>query len=417
MTRLRTAADASREKNRTSLKSPMRLMAVAGFGIAAAIGPAWPAVPTYSITDLGTLGGTTSLAYGINDLGQIVGQAYLRNGQAHATLFDSTGRGNNLDLGTLLGGHSSVARAINNLPGGGIIVGSSTNAHGNTHAVAFGFGSQVIDLDTLYSNQIYSTAYDISDAGPFGLIVGYGDYTCCNIDIAPEPIGIVFGLPFAPPAFCCPSRKAELSSVHGGIFSQAFAINSAGQAVGAWFGPRTGNRPRAALWTIRPSPNSAGAVAIDLGGFTADKASEAQDINYLGQIVGWSELPNGLLRATLFDPTGAGRNLSLGTLYRGGSVALAINDRPGGGLIVGYSCLDTCYEGSPHNRAVLFGFGGQIIDLNTLIDPTDALSGQVTLLEATDINNVGEGQITANGVFRGQSAGRAFLLTPLPASP
>ena len=41
----------------------------------------------YVIQDLGTLGGTESRAYGINELGQVVGEAKTSTGQWHAFLW------------------------------------------------------------------------------------------------------------------------------------------------------------------------------------------------------------------------------------------------------------------------------------------------------------------------------------------
>jgi probable HAF family extracellular repeat protein len=42
---------------------------------------------TYQVTDLGTLGGTWSYAYGINDLGHVVGMSPTANGEVHAFLW------------------------------------------------------------------------------------------------------------------------------------------------------------------------------------------------------------------------------------------------------------------------------------------------------------------------------------------
>ncbi len=86
------------------------------------------------VTDLGILGGTfnpngtaNSLAFGINDAGQIVGTCTISNGSAfRATLFSGNGS-NNISLGTL-GGSLSHAYAINNL---GEIVGNSYPATNN----------------------------------------------------------------------------------------------------------------------------------------------------------------------------------------------------------------------------------------------------------------------------------------------
>jgi probable HAF family extracellular repeat protein len=89
--------------------------------------------------DLGSLGGSippfsriSTYAYGINDLGQVVGQSLNINLQRHAfrTAPNSAINRATDDLGTL-GGSTSVARAINN---SGVVVGYSTTASGNSHA-------------------------------------------------------------------------------------------------------------------------------------------------------------------------------------------------------------------------------------------------------------------------------------------
>jgi uncharacterized membrane protein len=63
--------------------------------------------------------GNFSVAYSINDNGQIVGSGRYDLQYAYATLFDATGEGNNIDLGTI-GTAPSIAWSINNI---GQIVG------------------------------------------------------------------------------------------------------------------------------------------------------------------------------------------------------------------------------------------------------------------------------------------------------
>jgi probable HAF family extracellular repeat protein len=79
------------------------------------------------VTDLGTLGGLFSAARAINNRGQIVGVADDANGDGHAVLWE---HGGIVDLGTL-GGPSSHARAINDR---GQIVGDAMTADGSLRA-------------------------------------------------------------------------------------------------------------------------------------------------------------------------------------------------------------------------------------------------------------------------------------------
>ncbi len=80
------------------------------------------------VIDLGTFGGIESWAYGLNNLGHVVGWAELEIGTYHAYVWDGNSK---TDLGTL-GGHFSSAYGINDR---GVIVGFAHDANGNTHAV------------------------------------------------------------------------------------------------------------------------------------------------------------------------------------------------------------------------------------------------------------------------------------------
>src|SRR5208282_6821940 len=61
--------------------------------------------PRYTFTDLGALGGTSSMAFYVDAHGAVVGQAGVPDGSQHATLWI---KGLKKDLGTL-GGANSVA--------------------------------------------------------------------------------------------------------------------------------------------------------------------------------------------------------------------------------------------------------------------------------------------------------------------
>ena len=75
------------------------------------------------MTKMGTLGGTWSQAYAINNKGQITGLAYTKNGSAHAFIANCATCPLK-DLGTFAGSTSTVwGFGIND---SGVVVGQST---------------------------------------------------------------------------------------------------------------------------------------------------------------------------------------------------------------------------------------------------------------------------------------------------
>ncbi len=108
-----------------------------------------------SVEYVGTLGGTFSIGYGINDSGMVVGYSHMPpiGGIHHAFLWDS---GTITDLGTL-GGSNSRARAVNDR---GQVVGYSAIA-GDLFSHAFLWDNGAMqDLGTLYGS---SHAYGINN--------------------------------------------------------------------------------------------------------------------------------------------------------------------------------------------------------------------------------------------------------------
>lgn len=112
------------------------------------------------LQDLGTLGGSDSEARAINDLGQIVGWAHVTSGTEHAFLYRD---GTMLDLDPM-GLDASRAYGINSA---GEVVGDVDDARGGVRAFHFD-GRVMRDLNTLIpagSGWILTAAYAINDRG------------------------------------------------------------------------------------------------------------------------------------------------------------------------------------------------------------------------------------------------------------
>jgi len=105
------------------------------------------------IADLGTLGGEWSSAYAINDAGQIAGWAETADGRIVAVRWEP---GAIWELGTL-GGATSMAYGINE---SGQVVGYSANESNDDRAFLFDPETGMIPMGTLGG---YSVAYDVDN--------------------------------------------------------------------------------------------------------------------------------------------------------------------------------------------------------------------------------------------------------------
>ena len=101
------------------------------------MGAAGAPASTYSITDLGSLGGGRTSPMGINNRGAVVGFSATLDGLTRAFLYTD---GSLVDLGTLGGDDSFAYRISDN----GLIVGRAQDSSGRFHAFVTTFNGGAI---------------------------------------------------------------------------------------------------------------------------------------------------------------------------------------------------------------------------------------------------------------------------------
>ena len=308
---------------------------------------------TYTVTDLGTLGGPIANGFAVNDFGRVTGVSTLANANTHAWLWDD----GLTNIGPLAGDLQSHGFGITN--------------NDTVLAASYDLGEVVVH-GFAWQNQ---TATPLGDFLPrrgndAGVIVGYvtvNDPSYGWVDRAARWVN---------------GTLLEMGTM-GGHFSYAYGISQSGRIVGMSYTANDASR-RAFLWQ-----NGTFHDIGTLGG----AHSHAYAINSGGDVVGWSMTNTGLAHAFLFSTDAAGNVTSrtdLGEISGGYSHAYAINDQR---QVVGVS----------GSRAFLWR-QGTMTDLNTVIPA----SAGWRLESAWDINNAGE----IVGIGTHQGFPRAFLLTP-----
>ena len=318
------------------------------------IGDACEDPNSYTIIDLGTLGGASSGGRGINDVPQVVGLAQIAGGDYHAFLWQD---GTISDLGTL-GGSESQGNDIND---DGLAVGWAQIA-GDAASQAFTQNSPMAGLSSLGGSD--TVAHGVS---PHGLIVGWSSFA----DGSPHHAVLWRN-----------GRVIDLTTL-GGYESSAHAINASAQIVGDSQIDDSLNIKHAFLWQD--------CLMSDLGTLGGQE-SQAFDINDAGQVVGSAQIASGVNHAFLWQDGGM---VDLGALDVLGSVAHGINSV---GQVVGMTFS------ASGNRVAFLWRGGAMINLNDVLPPD---SGWV-LRSAYAINTLG--LIVGEGSIGGQTHG--YLLIP-----
>src|SRR5207249_4345433 len=191
-----------------STRAGGRVLVLLAILLAAHAGGAHAADGPFIPIDLGTLlGGSTSFAYAVNDSGQVVGFSETAAGGAfHAFLW--TAAGGAVDLGTL-GGRGSEAHGVN---ASGQVVGfSETVAGGAYHAFSWTVKGGMIDLGTLGGS--FSVAEAVNDSGE---VVGCADAADGSVH-----------------AFSWTAAGGMVDLGTLGNASEASGVNASGQVVGS----------------------------------------------------------------------------------------------------------------------------------------------------------------------------------------
>ena len=338
---------------------------------------------TYRVTNLPSLGGTSSAGSSINNRGWVAGISNLPGDQVqHAALWED---GSIVDLGTLGGPNSGVLWPVKNERG--IISGISQTAQPDPlgerwscsafFPAATGSGYQCLGfvwedgvmrpLPTLGGTNGFATGTNNK-----GETVGWAENTVHDPTcVAPQVLqfrAVVWGPK--------EGQIQELPPLPGDTVSAATAINDRGQVVGiSGICDRAVGRfsaIHAVLWQD--------GEVIDLGSLGGVAWNTPMAINDRGDVVGFSNVSaaaGGGFAAHAFLWTKRGGIQDLGTLPGDStSQALGINAR---GEIVGTSC-----DADFNCRAFLWR-DGVMSDLNTLI-PSDY---DGILVTANDINAAG----------------------------
>jgi probable HAF family extracellular repeat protein len=327
-------------------------------------------IGSYTLTDLGTLGGPESEANGLDVYGEVVGTSITENDVRHAFRYRN---GEMLDLGTLEGGLSSEGVAISD---SGVVVGSS-----GWNAAGPGFPQMTLGF-VWQDGEMRSTGY-LYCICSFNRRAGLSHAYAVNASgrVVGDSLTARAGLWQAFFWQANPGRPQsiiDLDSADGGYSSAGYGINDRDEIVGE-------HHDRALL--IRDG------VGQSLGVLPGHVKSSARAVNAIGQVAGFSIAADDVRRGFVWDGTMRELPPVAGHVS---SEALAINDD---GHIVGRSGNADLSDA----HAVLWN-RGVAIDLNSRVSEPGW-----TLVSATGINDVG--QIV--GIALHGDRRRAYLLTPV----
>ncbi len=353
----------------------LALWPAAASGVAEASG-ASASKPLFTVTDLGTLGGSYSEGLSMNDRGQVIGDSTLPGEQTSDAFVWRNGVIK--DLGRL-DGPTSVAFGINER---GQIVGVADtvlpeDSVGGSHGwvpVMWDSSGKIHPLGTLGGPR--GGAYAIDDRGR---IVGTADTSVYLQETQwYQQRGFIMQN----------GQKHAFSNPLGGLNTWAGGINSRGQVIGSVSLP--GEQGAACvIWSGSLTTNPKFTNLGQMGGQWCNPYS----ISDQGLVSGFSTTPDGLQHAWKWQD---GKATPLQPLP-GDNQSYGLDGRLG--LVVGCS-----FDGTDSLSRAVIWYGDKVVDLNTFI-PADSgwWLGCANFINA-------RGQITGSGLVNGQV--HAYLLTP-----
>jgi probable HAF family extracellular repeat protein len=345
---------------------------------------------TYSITEIQTLGGTDHQALGVNSSGVVVGYSNTPTSGSYRgfvtgaagigiTALDTNGASAINDSGQIAGTTDIPAASLAGFTSNAFITGPN--------------GIGITPLGALPTT-VPGAALSVGTAiNAIGQVTGWSNTDSNQHAFVSGASGV--GL-------------TDVGALVAGANSAAYAINVHGQVVG-W---SSGVGPT--LHAFITGPN--GTAMTDLGTLGGTYAVAA-GINDSGQVTGYSTTAAGEGHAFLTGADGVGM-IDLGTLGGPSSGGVGINNY--GDVVGGFRLPGlTGAPGEIQTHGFLYT-GGQLQDLNTLVDSSSPLALYVTITQGLAITD--NGYILAWGTDSRVAGTQGFLLTasaspvPLPAA-
>lgn len=342
----------TRTRQRRSLPPATRLLPCAACAalLMHSLAHAGPAQPVWSVQAIPTFGGTTSVAYSINNNGWVTGYATQADGSQRGYVWKPDG---SMTMIPTLGGNSSVGRAINQA---GQVGGWAARADGLDGGFIYDPESDSFSRTVQTSSPNYVLA--VNDIGQFAGYEGLGTQVS---PIVGNPSATIF---------------------IGGSPGYGLAVNNLGYALGTYLDDTS------RIWGIGSSPSTP-----LISGTHVDMNETFQTTGRRNNI--------GVQTPILYDAQSGAMKL-LETPNGGAGTGMAINNRQ---QVVGaFFAGEQFFDGSGRALAFLEPGDSRGVDLNSLLP-----SGSDWLLQdAADINE--NFQIVGLGLYQGQQRGYVMSL-------